>query len=566
MKNNKIGLIILAVAAMVSFTGCFNLDEKAYSEITEDSFKPSEEDIVALMGSTYVPFQYIMGWQGLFDLQEEPGDIVITPVRPNGWDDGGTYQRMHKHTWNAQEWQPWNTYGTCFTGINKVNKLYDQVVADKYAMTEEAKASTLIELRAVRAVWYSILLDTHGNVPLVSSFSADIPLQANRQQIYDFVVSELTEVINSGLLSKEANTLTYGRINHWAAMMALMRVYLNAGVYTGTPQWTKALECAEAVINSGVYQLSPNYSDNFKVDLGPSNTEVIFAVPYDGKYYSTYTFCMNAKWYPSNAKLHFGWTYQCWDGSCANPQFVDSYAANDPRKAKTWLIGPQYSKEDPTQVVWTCLNYLPSLTSKNDAGKSMTSSDYGLRVNKYEQDLTTTFYWSNDFPYFRLAEAYLTKAECLLRLGQREDEALAAVNAVRQRAIDPAPAVTLADLKGNTRIKYGKVGWGSLTYDQYVAVQKGTSSWSDLAGLEKSQTVTQTGSDAAPVFLGGLYDEWGWEFACEAQRRTQMIRFGTYSSKSWFNHDAVTDGHTALFPLPQEALNSNSNLTQNPGY
>jgi starch-binding outer membrane protein, SusD/RagB family len=566
MKKYKIGLMILAVAATLVFTGCFDLSEKAYDEITEDSFKPSAEDIVAMLGSTYVPFQYIMSWQGLFDAQEEPGDIIITPVRPNGWDDGGTYQRMHKHTWTTTEWQPWCTYQECFKGINKVNKLYDAIAAGTYNMTDEVKAATLAELRAVRAVWYTILLDTHGNVPIVTAFNADIPPYASRQQIYDFVVSELTDVINSGLLSKAATTLTYGRINHWGAEMALMRVYLNAEVYTGTPQWAKALVCAEDVIGSGVYELSADYSDNFKVDLGPSNKEVIFAVPYDGTYYSSYTFCMNAKWYPSNAKEHFGWTYQCWDGSCANPQFVDSYADNDPRKAKTWLMGPQYSKEDPTKLVWTCLNYLPSITSKNDNGKSMTSSDFGYRVNKYEQDLETSFYWSNDFPYFRLAEAYLTKAECLLRLGLREGEALAAVNDVRQRAVDPAPPVTLADLKGDTKVKYGKVGWGSLTYDQYTQIVQGTIKWSDLSGLEHSQTVTQNGNDAAPVVLGGLYDEWGWEFACEAQRRTQMIRFGTYSTKSWFNHDAITDGHTALFPIPQEALDANSNLIQNTGY
>jgi len=566
MKKFKIGLLILAVAATIGFTGCFNLDEKAYDEITEDSFKPSEEDIVALLGSTYVPLQYIMSWQGLFDAQEEPGDIIITPVRPNGWDDGGTYQRMHKHTWTTTEWQHWCTYNECFKGINKANKLYDQIAANTYAMSEETKAATLAELRAVRALWYSILLDTHGNVPLVTAFNDEIPAYSNRQQIYDFVVNELTDVIESGLLSKKADQLTYGRLNHWGAMMTLMRVYLNAQVYTGTPQWSKALACAEAVINSEVYKLSDNYSDNFKVNLGPSNTEVIFAVPYDGKYYSSYTFCMNAKWYPSNAKEHFGWTYQCWDGSCANPQYIDSYAADDPRKDKTWISGPQYSKDDPTKVVWTSLNYLPSITSKNNDGQSMTHTDFGLRVNKYEQDIETSFYWSNDFPYFRLAEAYLAKAECLLRLGTREDEALSAVNTVRQRVVDPAPAVTLATLKGDTKIKYGKVGWGSLTYDQYTQVVQGTIKWSDLPGLEHSQTVTQSTEDATPVYLGGIYDEWGWEFACEAQRRTQMIRFGTYSTKNWFNHEAITDGHTALFPIPQEALDANTNLKQNPGY
>lgn len=35
---------------------------------------------------------------------------------------------------------------------------------------------------------------------------------------------------------------------------------------------------------------------------------------------------------------------------------------------KTWMIDPQMEKDDPNTVVWTCLNYLPSLTCKNDAG------------------------------------------------------------------------------------------------------------------------------------------------------------------------------------------------------
>ena len=72
--------------------------------------------------------------------------------------------------------------------------------------------------------------------------------------------------------------------------------------------------------------------------------------------------------------------------------------------------------------------------------------------------------------------------------------------------------------------------------------------------------------DQTPVKLGGLYDEWGWEFACEAQRRTQMIRFGTFTTKNWFNHTAITDGHTAIFPIPLSAMETNGNLKQNPGY
>ena len=71
------------------------------------------------------------------------------------------------------------------------------------------------------------------------------------------------------------------------------------------------------------------------------------------------------------------------------------------------------------------------------------------------------------------------------------------------------------------------------------------------------------------VELGGLYDEWGWEFAAEARRRTDMIRFGTYQKKSWFNHTPTANdlnGNSILFPIHLDHLNTNPNLQQNPGY
>lgn len=51
----------------------------------------------------------------------------------------------------------------------------------------------------------------------------------------------------------------------------------------------------------------------------------------------------------------------------------------------------------------------------------------------------------------------------------------------------------------------------------------------------------------------------------EARRRTDMIRFGTYQTKSWFNHKPVGN-YTTLFPIHFEDMNTNSNLKQNPGY
>jgi hypothetical protein len=514
-------------------TSCFNLEEEAYSEVVEKDFIATEQDVASLLAGTYSPLIYIMNWQGYFDLQEEPGDCIITPTRPNGWDDAGTYRRMHQHEWTIDQWQPRNTYEKCYSGINSANRILDQVKEERLP-TGDLKESTIAELRAIRAFWYSILIDTHGNVPLVTAFTDEIPAQATRKQIFDFIVSEMTEVIP--LLSEEANAMTYGRMNRWAACMVLARLYLNAEIYTGMAQWSKALEYADKIIASGLFGLSSDYSDNFAIALDHTNKEVIFSVPYDRVYAG---FGQFAKWYPPVSRLVFGSSYQCWGGSGANPQFINSYQEGDKRLAKTWLMGPQYNINTGA-LVWTCTNYIPSLTCYKD-GVNMTSIDYGYRVWKYEYNYETSWNWENDFPYFRYAETLLIKAECLLRLGQDESEAASLVSQVRARVFDdPSKAmVSVEQLKADTKIQYGTLDW-----DNNI----------DVLG------------DQSPVVLGGLYDEYGWEFACEAQRRTHMIRFGTYHVKNWFNHTAIKDGHTRLFPIPLSELTKNTNLKQNSGY
>lgn len=534
MKRYKISVLAFSALTLLGFSSCFNLDESVYSEVTESTFTPTDQDVASLMASAYSPLTYIMDWQGLFDAQEESGDVIITPTRPNGWDDGGTYRRMHQHEWNSEQWQCENAYDTPYGAINNANRILSQIESNEL-QTGDLKESTIAELRAIRAVWYMMLLDTHGNVPIVTKFDDEVPVQATRQQVFEFVVNELKEVIP--LLSEEVNAATYGRLTKWGALTALARVYLNGKVYTGKEYWKECLECCEQIIKSKKFSLATSYKAIFAYDNGSSCPEIIFAVPYDSKFKG---FHMQHKWFPSTAKLVFGNSSDYfWGGSCANPQFINAYQEGDKRLEDTWLMGEQRSADG--KLIWTCKNYLPSLTCIKD-GQNYTSVDYGYRVWKYGNDpQTTNGGWSNDFPFFRYAEVLLDKAECLLRLGQNKEEAARIVTELRKRDFDDAAkaTVTVTDLEGDTRIKYGNLDWDNNIDDP---------------------------GDQTPVLLGGLYDEWGFEFACEAQRRTQMIRFGTYSTKNWFNHVAVKDGHTAIFPIPLSALETNGKLNQNPGY
>src|SRR5690242_6043970 len=282
MRQNytKYALALLSLGMAFSMAACTDLTETPYTEVTDANFNPTAKDIASLVGPAYTPLRNTwMAWYGNIDTQEESSDELLTPVRPNGWYDGGTYIRMHQHRWDSHQGQPSSLWGNAFNGINAANRVIYQISSGTIPVSADAKTAVTAELRAVRAYDYSLLLDNFGNVPIVTDFTAkDLPQQATRQQVYDFVVKELTDVIPQ--LSEATGTATYGRMNKWAALAILSRVYLNAEVYTGKPAYDKVLTTTQQIIDANKYKLEPNYRTPFS-RANDKSVEDIWNVPYD---------------------------------------------------------------------------------------------------------------------------------------------------------------------------------------------------------------------------------------------------------------------------------------------
>jgi hypothetical protein len=559
----------LPVMALLGAVACTDLTENPYDVITEANFKPTSGDLAAMLGQAYTPQRGLwMGWYGSIDWMGEVSDELLTPVRPNGWDDGGIYYANHQHRWTASgPGMPNGRWGNAYDGINAANRLIFQIEEGVLPLDEATAQKTFAELRAVRAYYYSILMDLFGNVPVVTDFrNTEAPSQTPRTELYNFIVSEFNEVMPD--LSDDASAAMYGRMNKWAAKAVLTRVYLNAGVYTGTPQWQKVIQNADDIINSGKFALAPTYREVF-ARTNNTSKEIIFATPYDETFATGNNFHM--KTLKPALRFVFNMSAQPWGGSAANPQFIDTYDAEDTRlngvpadagRGGTFLTGPQW--DGPHANGYTFGKYLPGMRDQTCAGKEsiiptreilnqpVTKIQFsdGYPVWKYEIYSGMLGSSSVDFPVYRYAEILFAKAEALTRLGQPGAGAL--VTQVRQRAFsktNPAKAtVTDAGLAA-TGSKYN-FGW----YDCDGVVKTGPG----------GAPVTSGGAD---VQFGRMYDEWGWEFAAEAQRRMHMIRYGTFTTKKWFNHDPSTSGaFKTVFAIPQSRLNSNPNLVQNPGY
>lgn len=526
MKKLIRSAIFLALGMLIISTSCTNLSETDYSEVTAANFKPTKGDLISLVAPVYTVLRPMwLDWQGNFDVQEESADAIVTPARPNGWYDGGTYQRMHYHKWNAFQYQPENLWNNCYSGINAANRVIYQINSGTLPVTS-GKDKLIAELKVARAYYYYNLLDNFGDVPIVTDFTSKaLPKQSTRKQLYDFVVKELTD--NIPLLSTTVDQTTYGRFTKYAAEMILMKVYLNAEVYTGTAEWSKVIPLADDIINSGKYKLAPNYRDNF-TKTNQNSPEIVLAVPYDA--INAQGNGLQMKTLPPAAQKVYNMQAQPWGGNCAVPQFINTYDTTDARLKDTWLMGPYYDSSG--KLIYTLKENVPSIV------KGAGTYD-GYRIGKYQIYSGETSNSDVDFPIFRYADVLMMKAEALLRTGQA-DEAATLVTQVRERDFksDPSKAVvTGAELMQGSTYNYG-------FWDQdHVANAEG----------------------GANIKYGRMLDELGWEFAAEGHRRQDLIRFGVFTTKTWFNHTPVGK-YTRLFPIPETALNTNSNLKQNPGY
>lgn len=536
------GNALLLSISLSFISSCTKLKDESYSTIISNKFQPTEDDLASLLGTAYSNWRFVLlDWDGLWRAQELSADQEVIPARPNGWVDGGVYKRIHQHQWTSDEGIVVNTWNRTYAGITNCNRIIYQIESGMIPV-ENNKDAVIAELKVLRAAYYYILCDMYGNVPIVTQFDLPegfLPEQNSRQEVYQFIVSEIES--NVGLLSDQNDLSTYGKFNKWAAYTLLAKTYLNGEVYSGTAQWQQCLDACEAVIQSGAGYLLEGNQKNVFITENQNSKEIIFALPLDENFTNEWNaFDLHMQSLSPENQATYNLLSAPWGGMCAMPQFIQSYDPDDVRLERNWIQGQQYSASgQPILCALGAYSGQPLIYVNEVPSIDASEAIHGYRLGKFEIKQGAAVQLSNDFPVFRYAEVLMMKAESLLRLG-RAEEAATVVSSVRQRAFPENPAK--ATVSGNELMQGSAYSYGQR--DSYGSTQEG-------------------GND---IPFGRFLDELGWEFDQEAHRRTDMIRFGAFSSKSWFSHRATGDASKALFPLPRTALNTNPNLKQNPGY
>lgn len=525
----RVGRALLVAPLLLIGDSCTSLTEVPHDALTPDNAFKTEAELLAGVAAVYAQMRPMDQEHsgGYITLQDITTDVMIVPTRGSDWYDNGVPLEIHRQTWTANSGSAlghmnfaWNNL---FSGIAKANLMID--VVTKAGGPNAPK--TLAELRTLRAWYYYMLQDLFGGAPpLVTTTELRKYPSSTRTDLFTFLRTELTAAVIDLPATRPA--AEYGRVTKGAANAILASLYLNAGVFnkntgvnataynTCTPNCTDAIAAADAVINSGLYSLAPVWKDNFDADNNNS-PENIFVLVYTGEGSAG----LGGNW-PFRTlhynQLNSGWGGP-WNGYATLAETYNAFDATDERRGM-WLQGQAYSFETNLPVndrTGAPLIFTVAIPDANQAGEGT-----GVRFNKFPPtpSATTGNAQPNDFPFFRLSEMYLIKAEALNELGQAAAARVELNRVHNLRNTNPIdPALSVRDAILNERLL---------------------------------------------------------EFAAEGKRRSDLIRHGKFTSWTEASLNGVCgstgvcaaprSAHLILFPVPETQRGSNPNLVQNPGY
>jgi len=532
---NLFGIIVLATIV----SSCDNLDEKLYNQVSVDDFGKTQAEQDALVGTIYTGLQRFDALTCI-PLADISGESVVIPRRGGDWWDGGAHMELTKHMWDPQSSmsasyllngsQDWGCWYNAYHNITLCNQLIAMLESGNNDPT--VIQGSIAQIRGIRAFWYYFLIDTFGNVPIITDFyDTSLPattIPGQRKIVYEFIIAEL-DAITPLLPPGGTNMQYYGKFTKGAAWAIRAKMYLNAMVWNPSagPKWQACADACDTLFSMG-YELEPVWRTNF-IPQNQTSKEAIFSVVFKNGDGGNNILTMTLHYLSGEALNVYNWP---WNGTSAMPQYAKAFdTINDIRFSQSFLIGPQVSRLTGEQI-YTSENR-PLIYSTDiprhdmEDGWGSAYQEAGARCWKWppEDGLNTTM--ENDFHIFRISDFYLMKAEALVRRdGGSNAEATDLVNAIRSRAFPNMPDKL----------------YSSASLDDIMMERR-------------------------------------FELAWEAYSRQDQIRFGRFGDAvpGWKDEDVkdlndnpewFPGGHTHydLFPIPQGARNANPNLAQNPGY
>ena len=431
---------------------------------------------------------------------------------------------------------------------------YNFFISEQSGILSEDK---IAEVRFLRALNYYYFLDLYRKAPFKDTFDDNLPTEKSGKELYEWLDNELTTI--EPLMAEVGaynNSENFGRADRGAAYALHARLALNSAVYTDgqIKDYQKAIHYCDEIINSGKYDLcrakKNGYSGYQQLFMGDNDCnpaamkEIIFPIRQDGvktRAYAGTSYLVNAS---TITGMPYASTSDPWKCLFARVDLVKKFFPNEdiPKATDEDLLSnpskDQVIAKDNEMGISTadviakakddralfymgiggCSDKVRTLTPGDAITGPLNGASFVKWTNlhadgtaQHHQNFSDT-----DFPMFRLAEIYLTRAEAKFRLNGSQD-GLADILEVQGRA---------------------------------------------NRDLKASSVDEQT-----------LIDEWCREFYMEGRRRSDLVRFGLFTGSKylWSFKGGSENGQGIptkcnIYPIPGDEIKNNPNMTQNPKY
>jgi starch-binding outer membrane protein, SusD/RagB family len=535
MKKKWIHILVL----LMMFSACDKsfIDRPQLAVQTTDSFYKTETDAIKAVSAVYNYFQS-------YDFEVEKfefGDIASDDAEKGGESDNDRpfvkdleYFRTRSDNYSCRAM--WNI---CYTAIFQANNALSHI--PDITMNEALKERLLGEVRFIRAHYYFYLINIFGDVPLsIKTPAADeyrLP-KSTKATIWDQIEKDLIYARDHLPVKSKYAQADLGRITKGAAQALLANTYLFQ------KKWALAQKEAKDVILSGEYQLEPEFQDLFQIRKTDFGVESVLEVPH---------MTTNTGWGDENegtvipvfcrSRNSGGWGF-----NCPTYDLLAEFEPGDPRLVHTFTFDGddfdgeiQFNQFSPSHL---CSRKV-FLTPNERIGFDNSDAPFNLKVIRY-------------------AEVLLIHAEAACENGDLQ-EAMLSLNQIRKRARQSSAIDKKASFKNVNKYQVSKnqyEGYKFLNYNYLTA------------NSDKKNLLPDIQTNDQSLLRQTIRHERRVELAMENKRFYDIIRWG--EPETHFHNFAekwktgkgsqFRKNINEVFPIPQDELDLNPRMTQNPGY
>lgn len=520
-------LVFIFVLGFLTLNSCDNfLTESPKDEISTSQLLDSPEAASGLVNALYRDGQ----GESFYDSGGFGGaDVMMGGYMSGFFDNEGKGERIQGQVAQDLRVDPeilnqffdgwWSGHYDVIARANTAIKF----IPDMSGFSENERQRLLAEAKFFRALNYFALVKFFGDVPLVSEPTEGLEgievQRTSSDAVYAQIVEDLNQAINQGGLANVPFPQNSYRVTKGAASTLLADVYLQMAGFPmqASENYANAAEAARLVIQAGQHELVehgsiPDQSAYNKMRTSDTDREYIYGIEYSAEIDANDNPRITIPGVVRPPGINYGRT-------------LNAYR---PIEEFIWVYGPDVDLRIQNKQLF--------YTSIERDGQVFEFGEWAPYLWFEEEAIFETGLGGRDIRVYRYAEVLLIAAEAIARSEGVTNEAVSYLADVRSRAYWQTDKNDIvSSLSGLSEQQFVEEVWKERLRELALNFKV----WSDIQRTRKYPVTSESNrGEVNFVDVVGQSNNWG----------------------------QVYEEYHLLYPIPDDEIQTNPSLVQNPGY